>query len=179
MFTLKVDNELNLALIEPSFSPKYFDIVSRQRAYLSQWLAWPPHADSEAFFHSFITKSLLDYAEGKSMVCGMIYQGELVGNISFNSINQNLKTAEIGYWLNEDFQGKGIITRCVAKLIELAFNELGLNKIQISAAVGNQSSRAVCERLGMTLEGIITSSENLNGRIIDHAIYGLIKDKHQ
>ncbi|MUK49948.1 GNAT family N-acetyltransferase [Aliivibrio fischeri] len=179
MFTLKVDNELNLALIEPSFAPKYLDIVSRQRAYLSQWLAWPPHADSEAFFHSFITKSLLDYAEGKSMVCGMIYQGELVGNISFNSINQNLKTAEIGYWLNEDFQGKGIITRCVAKLIDLAFNELGLNKIQISAAVGNQPSRAVCERLGMTLEGIITSSENLNGRIIDHAIYGLIKDCHQ
>ncbi|OCH06362.1 GNAT family N-acetyltransferase [Aliivibrio fischeri] len=179
MFTLKVDNELNLALIEPSFAPKYFDIVSRQRAYLSQWLVWPPHADSEAFFHSFITKSLLDYAEGKSMVCGMIYQGELVGNISFNSINQNLKTAEIGYWLNEDFQGKGIITRCVSKLIDLAFNELGLNKVQISAAVDNQPSRAVCERLGMTLEEIITSSESLNGRIIDHAIYGLIKDSYQ
>ncbi|MFA0502952.1 GNAT family N-acetyltransferase, partial [Vibrio sp. 10N.222.46.A1] len=57
--------------------------------------------------------------------------------------------------------------------IDIAFNELDMEKVEISAATGNQSSRKVCERLHFTLEGIITRNENLNGRIIDHAIYGL------
>lgn len=48
-----------------------------------------------------------------------------------------------------------------------------MEKVEISAAVENAASRAVCERLGCELEGIITRNENLNGRIVDHAIYGL------
>ena len=40
-------------------------------------------------------------------------------------------------------------------------------------ATENLASRAICERLGMKLEGIISNAENLNGRIVDHAIYGL------
>ncbi|SON48472.1 Putative ribosomal N-acetyltransferase YdaF (fragment) [Vibrio tapetis subsp. tapetis] len=109
------------------------------------------------------------------MVCAMIYHDELVGNISFNSIDHNLKVAEIGYWLSEKQQGKGIITRSVSKLINMAFSDLGMDKVQIAAGEGNAPSRAVCERLGMKLEGIITNRENLNGRVINHAIYGLSK----
>jgi len=55
----------------------------------------------------------------------------------------------------------------------VAFIELSMSKVEISAAVENQASRSVCERLGFTLEGIITRAENLNGRIVDHAVYGL------
>ncbi len=178
MFTLDVDSELKLALVQPSFAKKYVEIVTEQREYLSEWLAWPPHGKSEEFFLTFVRKSLLEYAEGKSMVCSMIYKDELVGNISFNSIDHNLKVAEIGYWLSEKHQGKGIITRSVSKLIDIAFSDLAMEKVQISAGEGNAPSRAVCERLGMKLEGIITKKENLNGRVIDHAIYGLLKDSN-
>jgi ribosomal-protein-serine acetyltransferase len=175
MFTMKIESDLELALVEPSFAHKYLAIVTNQRDYLSQWLAWPLHAKSEGFFLTFIKQSLIDYAEGKGMVCAIIYQGELVGNISFNTINHSLKMAVIGYWLSETHQGNGIITRSVSTLINLAFFELCFDKIQISVAVDNQPSRKVCERLGMKLEGIITNSENINGRILDHAIYGLSK----
>ncbi|HBV77756.1 MULTISPECIES: GNAT family N-acetyltransferase [Vibrio] len=175
MFVLEVDSELKLALIEPSFAKQYLDIVSSQQTYLSRWLAWPPYAKTEDFFLRFIRKSLLDYAEGKSMTCGILYQDNLVGNISFNTINHSLKMAEIGYWLSEVHQGKGIITRSVTKFIDIAFTDFGLEKVQIAAGVENQPSRSVCERLGMKLEGTISHRENLNGRIIDHAVYGLLK----
>lgn len=65
----------------------------------------------------------------------------------------------------------------VEKLIDIAFNKLDMEKVEISAATGNQSSRKVCERLHFTLEGIITRDENLNGRIVDHAIYGLHRSR--
>jgi ribosomal-protein-serine acetyltransferase len=175
MFTLEVENGLRLALVEPKFAPLYLDIVTAQREYLSEWLAWPPHADNEEFFLSFIKRSLHDYAEGNSMVCAMIYRGELVGNISFNTIDHQLKKVQIGYWLSKEHQGKGIITKSVTKLIEIAFGELNMQKVEIAVAVNNQSSRKVCERLGFTLEGILTRAENSNGRVVDHAVYALTR----
>ncbi|MCF9080218.1 GNAT family N-acetyltransferase [Vibrio parahaemolyticus] len=173
MFTVEVEKGLELALVAPKFAAKYLEIVSNQRNYLGEWLAWPPHAESEEFFLSFIKKSLHDYADGKSLVCAMIYQNDVAGNISFNSINHDLQKVEIGYWLRHDLQGKGIVSKSLAKLIDYAFAELNMQKIQISAAVDNQASRNVCERLGFKLEGVITRAENLNGRVVDHAVYGL------
>ena len=144
MFTLTIEAGLQLALVSPGFAPRYLEVVSREREYLSQWLAWPPHAENEEFFLSFIKRSLHDYAEGKSLVCAMLYQDTVVG---FNSINHELGTVEIGYWLSSDYQGKGIVSKSVAKLMEMAFIELGMSKVEISAAVENQASRNVCERL--------------------------------
>lgn len=111
------------------------------------------------------------------MTCAVWYQDRLVGNTSFNSIDHDLQKVTIGYWLSQDEQGKGIMSRVVKKLISIAFDELDMQKIEISAAEGNKPSRALCERLGFKLEGIISRNENLNGRIVDHAIYGLCRDQ--
>ncbi|MBU2713845.1 GNAT family N-acetyltransferase [Zooshikella harenae] len=173
MFTFKVDHELELALVQPSFVKDYYKIVSSERDYLAQWLNWPLHAQSEEFFISFIKHSLHDYAEGKSLTCALIFQKQVVGNICYSAINQELKKVEIGYWLSAEHQGKGIVTRAVKALITNAFDELGMEKVQISVAAENYPSRKVCEKLGMNQEGIITNAENLNGQIVDHVIYGL------
>jgi len=173
LFSSKVDKDIKLSLVQESFAPIYTQLAQENFTYLEHWLAWPPHCKNEQDFASFIRKSLHDYADGKSMVCGIFYNEKLVGNVSFNTINHELKKVEIGYWLTESVQGNGIMTRVCKKLIEIAFNELLMHKVEISAATENSASRAVCERLGMKLEGIISNAENLNGRIVDHAIYGL------
>ena len=173
MFQRKIDDEVSIALIQESFAPLYCDIVTSQTDYLSQWLAWPPHCQSEQDFRLFAQRSLHDYADGKSMTCAIFYNDSLVGNCSFNTLNYDTKNCEVGYWLSKDYQGKGIITRVVQHLIQLAFNELEMEKVQLSAAVDNQASRAVAERVGMTLEGILTNQEKVGDRILDHAIYGI------
>lgn len=173
MFTLNVEPNLKLALVQPSFAKQYLEIVTRERDYLSQWLPWAAHAYNEAFFCSFIQGALHDYADGKSLTCAIIFNDQVVGNISFNQINHELKKVDIGYWLSSAFQGQGLVSKSAAKLIHMAFAELGMEKVQIAAGVGNKPSRRVCERLGFVLEGIITRAENLNGLIIDHAVYGL------
>lgn len=177
VFYREIDSEVKLALVHKSFAPRYAQLAKENFEYLEEWLAWPPHCKSKLDFEEFVQRSLHDYADGKSMVCAVFYQNELVGNASFNTINHDLKKVEIGYWLAKPFQGKGVMTRVCEALIEIAFSEFDMQKIQISAAVENKPSRSVCERLGMTLEGIITNEEYLGGRIVDHAIYGLHKDK--
>lgn len=164
-----------LVLVEPSFTKKYYKIVSEQHDYLAKWLVWPPLATSEAFFLSFIEKARLEYSQGKGMVCAMIYQGELVGNVALMNIDNDLKVGEIGYWISQTYQGKGIITRSVSKLIDVSFTEFDLDKIRIKACVENTPSRQVCERLNILLEGITPKNENLHGIMVAHAVYGLSK----
>lgn len=175
MFTLNVDDELQLAMIEESFAPLYAQIVADQRAYLSQWLAWPPHCRSQQDFELFAQNMLHDYADGKVLVCAMFYRGELVGNCSLQDINRDLGKARIGYWLSQPHQGKGIATRAVAKLIEVAFHQYQLEKVELAAASGNWPSQAVAKRLGFVQEGLITRAEDLNGRVVDHIVYGLTR----
>jgi len=173
MYTQKIDGELSLAMLEPSFARAYLSIVETERDYLGRWLTWPAHAEDEAFFSAFIHRSLISYAEGTSIICAMIYEGELVGNISLHNIEMSVGRAEIGYWVRESSQGKGIVTRAVNALLAKAFGELALHKVEIRAAVENAPSRRVSERLGFTLEGVITRAERVNDRVVDHAVYGL------
>lgn len=177
MFTLSVNDDIQLALVQPSFAAQYYSLVSTQKSDLGEWLSWPLHAHSEKFFADFILHALHDYADGKSMTCAIIYRGEIVGNVSFNTINVSLKKVQIGYWLAVNYRGKGIMSTVVGKMMEFAFNQLAMQKVEIFAATENIPSRAVCERLNMHLEGVITQAENLNGRIVDHAMYGLSKEK--
>lgn len=177
MFELKIDEQLTLVLVKPDFAKSYYELVMKEQAYLNEWLVWPKLADSEEFFLSFINKSRKDYEEGKSLTCAIFYCDKLVGNISFNSISTELKKAEVGYWLSANYQGKGIVTKSLSKLISYAFEQLDMERVQISVATENTPSRRVCERLGFKFEGAISNSENIHGRIVAHAIYSISKAK--
>ena len=176
MFAMEVDQDIKLGLVDTGFSEAYAELAKANYDYLKQWLAWPDFCQSADDFRQFAKRSLHDYADGKSLTCGIFYQENLVGNISFNDIDHKLKKVTMGYWLSADYQGKGIITRACQHLIQYAFTELDMQKIQISAAKENLASRAVCERLNMTLEGTITHAEKVGDRILDHAIYGLYRE---
>lgn len=125
----------------------------------------------------FVKGALQHYNEGKPIPCSMIDKGQLVGNISLDNINHPLKKTKMGYWLGVQYRGLGIVTTAASELINMVFNELGLTKVEIHAALDNTAIRGVAERIGLKLEGIITQVENVNGRIVDHAVYGLQKQR--
>lgn len=179
MFKLTVDNDINLYLVNEAFTQRYVELVKQDNDYLSQWLQWPRFCKSQDNFNDFVKGSLHEYAEGKSMMCAIDYCGHIVGNCGFNTIKHDVKVAEMGYWLGKDYQGNGIMTRVCRYLIDYAFTQLHMNKAQISAAEHNLPSRAVCERLGMQLEGIITNREKVGDNILNHAIYGIHNTKIQ
>lgn len=88
-------------------------------------------------------------------------------------IGLNRKTS-IGYWLAEGFQGHGIMTQA---LVEMAFTEYKLNRVEISAAVENQKSRAIPERLGFEEEGCLHQNEWLYDHFVDHILYAVLESK--
>lgn len=177
LFKLNVDSEINLVFLHESLATELFNLVDSDREYLNTWLSWPPFIKEVNDFNSFIKNSIVNFAEGKSISCAIEYENKIVGIIHLSKILNSLKKVEIGYWLSSKYQGNGIVTRAVKNLITYAFDELKMEKVEISIAVENHSSRNVCERLDFKREGIITNSENLHGKIVDHIIYGLYNKK--
>ena len=178
LFQHKIDDRLQLVFLHQALAQELYDLIDNNRDYLAKWLIFPPLIKSVDDIKTFIKKSVTDFADEKAMVCGIQKDGKLVGIIGFHKILKTLKTlkkVEIGYWLAAEHQGKGIMSRACQSMIEYAFNKLEMEKVQICVASENKASRSVCERQGLTLEGIITNSENLHGKIIDHAVYGLLK----
>ena len=66
------------------------------------------------------------------------------------------------------------MTKTVLALLQYAFEDLQLNKVEIRAAVGNAKSRAIPERLGFTKEGTIREAEWLYDHYVDHVAYGML-----
>ena len=177
MFYREVDDELQLAIILPHFAEALYTLVDRNRDYLREWLPWLDDTREEKDVRAFIKSAVTHMGDGRGLTCLILFQDNIVGVVSYNSIESSTKTGYIGYWLDKGHNGKGIMTRCVEKLIEIGFDELGLRKVEIRCAVGNTKSRAIPERLGLKEEGVIRNAENLYGRYVDHVVYGVVKDE--
>jgi ribosomal-protein-serine acetyltransferase len=177
MFTFQIDEKIDLIFLHESFAADYLELVEKNREYLGEWLPFPHVNKQVDDYKTFIRKSLHDYADGKSMFCGVRYEGRLIGTCGFNNIDKSLKKVEVGYWIAAEHQGKGIVTKVCRKLVDVAFTTFSMEKVEIAVATGNVKSRKVPERLGFDLEGIITRAEEMNGKILDHAKYGLLKNK--
>ena len=175
MFSWQLDDELALLFLQPDMASELFALCNDNREYLSQWLPWPPLIQRPVDSALFIRSAIEKFARGEGLTTAIEYQGEVVGVIGYNSIDHDLGKVVIGYWLAERWQGNGIITRACQALIHHAFEEMGMEKVEISAATDNEPSRAVCERLGMQLEGVTRRAERLGNRIVDHAHYSLLR----
>ena len=174
MLTIKVDSELELRIFEPQEAGELFWLVDSNRRYLGKWLPWIAGIQSPGQFFSVIQMWQRTHQEGKSSHFGIRYKGVLAGSISLHAIDWNNSQASIGYYLSEKMQGKGITVRTVKAVINHAFYELGLNRIEIRCGKDNHKSKAIPRRLGFFEEGVIRDGEYLNGNFHDLIVYGLL-----
>jgi RimJ/RimL family protein N-acetyltransferase len=88
---------------------------------------------------------------------GVLPEGEeLVGMLSLTK--RSAGTAEIGYWSTKEQRGNGYVTEAVEAAARWAFSEWSIDRVEWRAEVGNQASRAVAERAGFIIEGVLRSS---------------------
>lgn len=171
MFTLKVDHEIELQLFQRHHTLQLYQLVEENRDHLRRWLPWVDSMTSPYQFESVIPVWLNQFAEGNACNLGIVYKGTLVGSIGLHQIDWYNKIASIGYYLAKNAEGHGIITRTVKGVLNYAFYDLGLNRIEIRCGVENYKSQAIPERLGFKKEGTIRDGEHLNGYFHDIIIY--------
>jgi ribosomal-protein-serine acetyltransferase len=123
---------------------------------------------------NFIRDALTQFAQNKGFVAGIWHEGRLAGAIGYDPIDWENRTTELGYWLGEEYQGKGLVTAACRALVEPAFGELSLNRVVISCATENKKSCAIPERLGFRREGVQRQAEWLYHHFVDHVVYAAL-----
>lgn len=168
-----VDTNIRLKEIGLEDAEVIFNTIINERDYLSEWLPFVEHTHEISFTHSFIEEYL--NSERKDLTCAIYYQNQFVGLIGLKDTDTDNKKTEIGYWLSEAFQHKGIITCSCKTLISYAFDEMDINRIQIKAAEHNLKSQQIPVRLGFKREGIERDGELHSRGFVDLVIFSLLK----
>jgi ribosomal-protein-serine acetyltransferase len=138
-------------------------VIVANRDQLRPWMPW---ADQDiAGTRQYLRDATMATRDVQSAIT---LNGRMVGAIG---LVHPAGLPMLGYWLAVDAQRRGIMTRAVLAFVEHAFADLGYQRLELRAAVGNVRSRAVAERAGFVLVRTIPDAAVINGRSVDHVLY--------
>ncbi len=174
LLCISIDEGTELRIFEERHAQEVVELVDQHRAYLRQWLPWVDNSRTVEDSRAFIRSSMAQFAQNEGFQAGIWYNAKFAGAIGYHGLNWFDRKVEIGYWLSESLQGKGVMTKACRMLITYAFTELGLNRVEIHCATENVRSCAIPKRLGFTQEGILREAQWLYDHYVDMVIYGLL-----
>ena len=127
--------------------------------------------DAQAFVNSCVEGD-----EDRQLCRAIEVDGHAVGSIGlFLGSDVYCMTAELGYWLAEEYWGRGIMTEAVKQMCEEGTEHWDdLVRIYAEPFAHNTSSRRVLEKAGFTLEGVMRCGVCKRGRIFDYCMYALL-----
>jgi ribosomal-protein-serine acetyltransferase len=179
MFVYKIDDDTKLSLIEPRHAKQLNALIEQNLNHIKEWSSWLKDDHTIEDTHIFIKRNLKQFAGNEGFGIAIWYKGEMAGQIEYNYLDWTNQKTEIGYWLGETFQGKGLVTKSCWVLIDYAFNELKLNRIEMRCGVENKKSRKIPEKLGFREEGVIRQAGWLHDHFVDYVIYGMLASEWQ
>lgn len=171
-----IDSDLTIELITTAHQDELMNVVNANRAYLREWLIGLDVLKNDFDFHQFVKRATEKNDSGEECSCVILENGKIIGRIGLYEIDRLNNSASIGYWVTEETQGRGIITRACEAILNFAFEKLQLNRVEIRCAAENARSSAIPKRLGFQREGIIRQGELLNGVYIDLYLYSMLKE---
>ncbi|MEC2056333.1 GNAT family N-acetyltransferase [Peribacillus psychrosaccharolyticus] len=177
MFSFQVDDELKIELIQQQHKEELFRLIDTNREHLRKWLLWVDKRQTAEDFDTIIPQWISKFANNDGFDAGIRYNERLVGMIGLHHIDWKNKATSIGYFLSEEAQGNGIITKCVRALITYLFNELDLHRIEIQCAETNHRSRTIPIKLGFFEEGVTRDGQWLYDHYENLITYSLLKSK--
>jgi ribosomal-protein-serine acetyltransferase len=172
-FALRVDDDLQLGLLEREDVGDLDALVAANRDHLLPWMPWardPERAGTRGFVEG---RALTALERGEGVDTGIWWRGRLVGAAGIHSWSERPRRGSVGYWIAADAQGHGVATRVARALLAKAFDDWGAARVDLRAAVENAPSRAVADRLGMRFEGVLRRELPVEDGYADMAVYAL------
>jgi len=169
-----VEPGLELRQLTFSDAEPIFAVADRNRAYLREWLPWVDRTRSAFDVREFLGRISEQFEAGLGPNAGIWLAGEFVGSLGCHPIDWNNRHCSLGYWIDAACQGRGIMTRCCASLLDFLFDDTGLHRITIQCGTGNRKSCAIPQRLGFTHEGVLREAEWVNDRWVDLNVWGML-----
>lgn len=171
---IRVNPKIRLEQMNTSMADIIFQTIDRDREFLKKWLPFINYTSRVEDTESFIA-SITRPGNKSDLVYTIWYNEEFAGLIGFKDTDWVNRKTELGYWLAEKMQGKGIITACVDKLVRFAFQKQKMNRVQIKVAEENLASEKIPKKLGFVYEGTERHGERHENGYVNLKIYSKLK----
>ena len=176
---LKIDEQLSLHHPNEEWASSLFALIDQQRTYLGQWLNWVDQTNAVSDTQKFLKEEMAFNRYGQKLTVFLFWEQRLIGSVAFIRFDKINFSTEMGYWIDKNFQGKGLMTKACKALIQYGFNKTKLNRIEMKIAKENLKSKAIAQRLGFEHEGCLKQAIYRNEQFHDLDIFGLLKPKNQ
>ena len=134
-----------------------------------------PYPYTEQDGKEFIS-AMLSADESETFAFAITVDNMVIGSIGiFRQGNIHRQTAELGYYIAEEYWGKGIMTEAVKQICEYVFDNSDIIRIYAEPFAYNIASCRVLEKVGFQYEGTLRSNAVKNGKVIDMEMYSLLK----
>ncbi|WP_175596144.1 GNAT family N-acetyltransferase [Thermomonospora catenispora] len=159
-------------------APVLAELVRLNRDFLTPW---EPLRSEEYYTPegqlAEIREALERYEQGSSVPHVIVDDhGRVVGRITLSGIVRGaFQSCSAGYWVSAHANGRGHATAAVREMVRLAFEDLGLHRVQAEILPHNVRSRRVLERNGFVRIGLAPAYLNINGRWQDHILYQKVR----
>ncbi|MCP9990335.1 GNAT family N-acetyltransferase [Streptomyces albogriseolus] len=174
MFLSPLDDLAQLRPLEPWQAPEFLAHIDRARSLVDPWIPWASLTTDLASARATLQR----YADLSTSDSGRIYgiwlDGVLVGGVMFTRFDTSSGVCEIGCWLEEAGQGRGLVTRACRALIDWAFTERGMSRVEWWVASGNARSIASARRLGMSRDGVLRQRYPYRGLRHDSEVWSVL-----
>jgi len=154
------------------------EVRRRNGHWLTQWepMRLPHHPDPETNREVFAARCGSRDRErlaGSQYAFGIFVDGAFAGELNLNNIVRGaMQSATIGYWIDRARAGRSLMSESIVVLMQFAFEELNLHRLEICIIPRNSNSRRVVEKLDLREEGIAQRFLEINGAWEDHVRFG-------
>lgn len=165
-------------LVASEDAPALAEMLRVNREFLAPW----EPLRSEDYFtadgqHAVIRNDLHQYEQGSKLPHVILDDsGQVLGRITLNGIVRGpFQSCSMGYWVSAGHNGRGFATRAVREMVRIAFEELGLHRVQAETLLHNTRSQRVLRRNGFVQFGMAPEYLHIAGRWQDHAMYQVVR----
>ena len=160
---------------------------SEVRVHNDEWLTtWEPRrqpnlpdptTDRSAFSSRCLQRDR-DRANGTAYQFGLFVDQRVAGEVNLNNVIRGaMQSGTIGYWVDQRHAGNAYVAEGVVMIIQFAFEQLGLHRVEICIVPRNVNSRRVMEKLDIREEGLAQRYLEINGVWEDHIRYGMTSEE--
>jgi ribosomal-protein-alanine N-acetyltransferase len=173
------DGHVGLRPLRQRDSSRWREVRMRNAEWLRPWEATSPEPERDVAptFAAMVRRLRGEAREGRTMPFVVTWDGDLVGQLTVGGIAWgSLRSAHIGYWVDQRMAGRGIMPTAVALATDHCFAG-GLHRIEINIRPENMASRRVVEKLGYRPEGLRPAYLHIDGDWRDHLSFALTAEE--
>lgn len=154
------------------------EIRLRNEMWLLQWEPTSPHSwgerNSITAWPPLLSALRKAGRAGTMLPFMIVYGGRLVGQMNVsNVVHGVLRSCTVGYWVDRDVAGRGVVPTALALVIDHLFTAVTLHRVEVDIRPENQASLRVVEKLGLRREGYYERFLDIDGGWRDHVAFAV------